>query len=129
MWCCLTLRPRRVFFSSAKLPTWESAPTWEPGRRWLNGPTRAPSSTTAPSTIDAQTTQPAPIVDAEEPAVVLDGECNHHAPVGPGEGDQLGQIELARGRRRRQRADPAAQPGGIERVQTRVDLVDRNLRV
>ena len=44
------------------------------------------------------------------------------AAVFAGEPDQVGQVHLAGRGRRRQLADPATQPPGIERVQPRVDL-------
>ena len=54
--------PRRVFLSSAKLPTSAPRPTTLPGRRWLYGPTVASSSTVEDSTTLAQTRARSPIV-------------------------------------------------------------------
>ena len=51
------------------------------------------------------------------------GDGRDQSAVLAGEADELGQVQLAGRRRRRQWLDPAAQPGGIERVQARVDLV------
>ncbi len=67
------------------------------------------------------------IVDAGEPAVVLEGDGADEPAVLAREPDQVGQVQLAGGGRRRQRDDPATQPGGIEGVQPRVDLVPRQL--
>ena len=58
MWCCFEPAPRRVFLSSAKLPTSAPRPTTLPGRRWLNGPIVASSSTVDDSMTLAQTRAP-----------------------------------------------------------------------
>ena len=63
------------------------------------------------------------VVDAVEPAVVLEGDRADDPAVLAGEPDELGQVQLAGRGRRRQGLDPAAQPGGIERVEPGVDLV------
>ena len=54
----------------------------------------------------------------------------HDEPaVGPGELDELGQVQLAGLRRRLRAPIRPAQPGGVERVEAGVDLVDRDLLV
>ena len=58
MWCCFEPAPRRVFLSSAKLPTSAPRPTTLPGRRWLNGPIVASSSTVEDSMTLAQIRAP-----------------------------------------------------------------------
>ena len=67
------------------------------------------------------------VVDAIESAVVLERDRGDEAAVLAGEAHELGQVQLAGRWRRRHRLDAAAQPGGIEGVQARVDLVVREL--
>ena len=64
-----------------------------------------------------------PVVDAVEPAVVLEGDRADEPAVLAGERDEVGQVQLAGRRRRRERLDPAPQPRGIEGVEPGVDLV------
>ena len=63
------------------------------------------------------------VVDAIESTVVLEGDRGDESAVLAGEADELGQVQLAGRGRGRQRLDAAAQPGGIEDVEARVDLV------
>ena len=70
-----------------------------------------------------------PVVDPEQPPVVLDGQRDDQPAVRARELHELGQVQLAGLRRPAERSDPLAQPGGVERVQPRVDLVDRDLLV
>ena len=67
------------------------------------------------------------VVDAIEAPVVLEGDGRDEPTVLAGEADELGQVQLAGRGRGLQRLDAAAQPGGIERVQPRIDLVVREL--
>ena len=69
----------------------------------------------------------AAIVDAVERAVVLEAHGAHDAAVLAGELDQVGQVELAVRFRGRQALDPSAQPGRVEGVEARVDLVGLQL--
>ena len=64
MWCCLTPASRRLFFTSAKLPSSAPLPIELPGRRWLNGPIETSSSTSDASRTLAQTRQSRPIVES-----------------------------------------------------------------
>ena len=63
------------------------------------------------------------VVDAVEPAVVLEPDSADDPAVLAGEPDELGQVQLPGRGRRLQGADPAPQPGGVEGVEPGVDLV------
>ena len=65
----------------------------------------------------------AAVVDAVEPAVVLEGDGRDDPAVLARERDEIGQVELAGRRRGRQRSDAATEPGRIEGVQAGVRLV------
>ncbi len=68
-----------------------------------------------------------PVVDPGERAVVADLDAPDRPAVGPGERDELGQVQLTGHRRRSQIVDPAAEPGSVEDVDAGVDLVDLEL--
>ena len=84
MWCCFEPGPRRVFLSSAKLPTSAPRPTTLPGRRWLYGPTVASSSIVDDSTTLAHTLARCPTVEFDE----LAPRADHAAVADPGRAPQ-----------------------------------------
>ena len=64
-----------------------------------------------------------PVVDAVEPAVVVERDRADQAAVLAGERDEVGQVQLSGRGRRLERLDPAPQPGRVEGVDAGVDLV------
>ena len=64
-----------------------------------------------------------PVVDAVEPPVVVEADGAHDPAILAGQRDELGQVQLAGRRGTARGSDPAAEPGGVERVQAGVDLV------
>ena len=60
-----------------------------------------------------------PVVDAVEPAVVVEGDRADQAAVLACERDEVRQVQLAGRRRGLERADPTAQPGRVEGVDAR----------
>ena len=70
-----------------------------------------------------------PVVDPGEAPVVVGVQRRDDPPVLAGERDEVREVQLARGRRRPEIADPASQPRRVDRVQARVDLGDLALLV
>jgi hypothetical protein len=65
----------------------------------------------------------AAIVDAIERAVVVEPDRAHDPAVLAGQLDELGEVQLAVRRGRREGVDAAPEPGRVEGIHARVDLV------
>src|SRR5438128_2294518 len=98
---------------------------------WLPAPMTLPSSTeVAPRRITLgssvtsgarSTSQSRYTVDGSR--IVTEADRADDPAVVTSQPHELGEVELTGGRRRRDRVDPAAQPGGVKRVQAGVDLI------
>ena len=125
----IRVRPRRITFGSRKTSCANSTEgsTYAVEGSAIETPARIQAVVDLGPQVALRLGQLEPVVDAEQPAVVLDDDRGDPEAVLAGEPDEVGEVQLAARRRGPQVADPAPQPGGLERVDPGIDLGDLEL--